>query len=204
MADTARPLARNFALAEASLPAGGSAVDIRLLPPRARLCLRVAPALLSPAKAIAGFALGIPVNRCAGARGRVAMRLGPDEWQLTCPPGEAAAVAAAIGAELAGRHHALVDISHAQVAFDVAGPRAADVVNAGCPLDLAPRVFAPGHATRTLLGKAEIVLSRPADALAFEIECARSYAAYVRDFLIEAAREHGAAEVAPAVSATGP
>jgi sarcosine oxidase subunit gamma len=43
-----------------------------------------------------------------------------------------------------------------------------------------------------LLGKAEIILSRPSDATAFEIECARSYAAYVRDFLIEAARGHRA------------
>ncbi len=203
MAETARPLKRNLAVAESSFPAGGGTVGIRLLPPRARFCLRVAPSLLASVPEIAGFALDIPVNRCAGAHGRLAMRLGPDEWQLSCPPGEAAPVAAAFGAALAGRHHALVDISHAQVAIDVAGSNAADVVNAGCPLDLGAHAFAPGHATRTLLGKAEIILSRPTDAMAFEIECARSYAAYVRDFLIEAAREHVAAG-APAVSATGP
>jgi sarcosine oxidase subunit gamma len=44
--------------------------------------------------------------------------------------------------------------------------------------------------TRTLLGKAEIILSKCDDAPTFEIECARSFAAYVRDFLHDAARQY--------------
>ena len=62
------------------------------------------------------------------------------------------------------------------------------MINAGCPLDLSPAAFPAGAATRTLLGKAEIILSRSDDAPAFEIECGRSFAAYVRDFLFVAAR----------------
>jgi len=53
---------------------------------------------------------------------------------------------------------------------------------------LGPQAFPAGSATRTLLGKAEIVLSRPGEAPSFEVECARSFARYVRDFLLEAAR----------------
>jgi len=53
-------------------------------------------------------------------------------------------------------------------------------------------VFPTGAATRTLLGKAEIVLSRWDDVPTFEIECARSFAAYVRDFLQDAARQYRA------------
>jgi sarcosine oxidase subunit gamma len=89
---------------------------------------------------------------------------------------------------LAGLHHALFDVSHARVSMSVSGPGAADVINAGCPLDLSSRVFPAGSATRTLLGKAEIILARPDEAPAFEVECVRSFAAYVCNFLIEAAR----------------
>ena len=90
---------------------------------------------------------------------------------------------------LAGLHHALVDVGHARVALSVSGPRAADAINSGCALDLSPLAFPVGSATRTLLGKAEIVLARWDDVPAFEIECGRSFAAYVRDFLHEAGRQ---------------
>jgi sarcosine oxidase subunit gamma len=203
MAETARALTRSLAIDASAFPAEAGTVAIRRLSPRARFSLRLAPSLLAPVPEVAGFALGMPVNRCRVARGRVAMRLGPDEWLLSCPPAEAAAVSAGLGAALAGLHHALVDVGHAHVAVAVAGPNAADVVNAGCPLDLAPHVFAPGHATRTLLGKAEIILSRPGEAAGFEIECARSYAAYVRDFLLEAAREFTGASAAGLPSPDG-
>ena len=96
-----------------------------------------------------------------------------------------------VAAGLAGLSHSLVDVSHAYATFAVAGVKAAEAINAGCALDLWPQVFQAGHATRTLLGKAEIILARPGEARAFEITCARSYAAYVRDFLREAARGAG-------------
>ena len=44
-------------------------------------------------------------------------------------------------------------------------------------------------ATRTLLGKAEIILWRLHDAPAYRVECGRSFAPYVYAFLREAARE---------------
>jgi len=40
-----------------------------------------------------------------------------------------------------------------------------------------------------LLGKAEIVLIRPASEPSFRVECWRSFARYVHDFLCEAARD---------------
>jgi sarcosine oxidase subunit gamma len=119
------------------------------------------------------------------------MRLGPDEWLLRGPESEAAQIAGDVEAALARLHHALVDVGHARVALSVSGPSAADAINCGCALDLAPAAFPPGTATRTLLGKAEIILSRWDDA-AFEIECGRSFAAYARDFLHEAARQYRA------------
>ena len=167
-----------------------NAVVIRLLAPRARFSLRIDLSLLARAKTIAGFALGMPINRYTTAAGWTAMRLGPDEWLLSGPESEAARIAGDVGAALASLHHALVDVGHARVALSVSGPRAADVINSGCALDLASPVFPTGAATRTLLGKAEIILSKCDDAPTFEIECARSFAAYVRDFLLDAARQY--------------
>ena len=163
---------------------------IRLLAPRARFSLRIEPSLLARAKTIAGFALDMPINRYAIAAGWTAMRLGPDEWLLSGPESEAAQIAGDVEAALASLHHALVDVGHARVALSVSGPRAADVINSGCALDLASPAFPAGAATRTLLGKAEIILSKCDDAPTFEIECARSFAAYVRDFLHDAARQY--------------
>ena len=120
------------------------------------------------------------------------MRVGPDEWQLAGPESEAAQIAGELAAALERLHHALVDVSHARVALAVSGARAANVINSGCALDLAPAAFPTGAATRTLLGKAEIILSKAGELPAFEIECARSFAVYVRDFLLEAARQYGA------------
>ena len=189
-------LSRRTALGETDVEpdshAQGDAVVIRLLAPRVRFSLRVNLSLLARAKTVAGFTLGQPINRCTAAAGRTAMRLGPDEWLLSGSESEAAQIAGDVEAALARLHHALVDVGHRHVVLSVSGPRAADVINSGCALDLAPPAFPAGAATRTLLGKAEIVLSKWDEVPTFEIECARSFAVYVRDFLYEAARQYRA------------
>jgi sarcosine oxidase subunit gamma len=193
MADPANAIARRSALAETDADRASEgardSVAIRLPAPRVRFSLRLDPSLLPAAKQVAGFTLDMPINRRMSSGERVAMRLGPDEWLLSGSEGEAARIARDVEAALAGLHHSLVDVSHRHVALSVAGVRAADVINSGCPLDLAPPAFQVGFATRTLLGKAEVILAKTDDLPSFEIECARSFAAYVHDFLLEAARE---------------
>jgi sarcosine oxidase subunit gamma len=134
--------------------------------------------------ALDAFALDLPLNRASANGERLAARLGPDEWLLVAPTGDAPDFGA-----LEGRHHSLVDVGHRYAAFAVEGGGAPLLLAAGCPLDLHPDVFAGGSATRTLLGKAEIVLWRPGEALSYRVECARSFAPYVEAFLHEAARE---------------
>ena len=129
------------------------------------------------------------INCCTFDHDKLGARLGPDEW-LLCAPLEVAQdfermLTAALGAE----PHALVDVSHRYTALSIEGPRAPALLASGCPLDLHPHAFEAGAATRTLLGKAEIVLWRLRDAPSYRVECARSYAAYVHAFLREASRE---------------
>jgi sarcosine oxidase, subunit gamma len=186
---------RRMALAEddrGSDPgAHAEAVVVRQLPPLARYSLRLQPTLLEPAKSVAGFVLNLPINRCRSVHGKSTLRLGPDEWLLCGPEMEGNAIAGEIEASLRDVTHALVDVSHAYVALSVSGPEAAEAINSGCPLDLSSVAFPQGAATRTLIGHAEIILSRWQDRAGFEVACGRSFAAYVREFLEEVGHRGG-------------
>ncbi|APX85750.1 sarcosine oxidase subunit gamma [Methylorubrum extorquens] len=146
---------------------------------RARLADRAAPKL-------AGLALDAPINT-VGTDGEVWLaRLGPDEWLVGGPEADADLLQGRIHEALAGLPHSLVDVSHRNVGIDVSGRQAAAVLNAGCPLDLSEAAFPPGSATRTLLGKSEIVLIRATAAPLYRVECWRSFSTYVHGFLNEA------------------
>jgi sarcosine oxidase subunit gamma len=119
-----------------------------------------------------------------GKGGRVALWLGPDEWLVIDTAGNDPMVDCARAKAL----HSAVDISHRQVAINVSGAGAADVLNAGCPRDLSLAAFPVGAAARTVLGKIEIVLLRTGED-AFRVECWRSFSDYAFTFLAEAARD---------------
>jgi sarcosine oxidase, subunit gamma len=171
-----------------------TAVTILPLQAEARWSLRLPERDVATLKTVAGFQLDQPVNRFHGQEGRTAARLGPDEWLLLAPEADAEMVTAELAAALKDQHHALVDISHRNVALTVSGPAAAAVLNSGCPLDLHAESFPPGMATRTLLGKCEILLFRMHSGIkdsepTYRVECWRSFATYVGAYLAESARE---------------
>lgn len=114
-----------------------------------------------------------------------ALWLGPDEWLLLAPTSEAGHIPTSIARALGRTPHSLVDISARNVGLVVTGPSSEDVLNTGCPLDLDRTAFPFGMCTRTLFGKAEIVLWRTA-ADAFRLELARSYLPYVIGLLAKA------------------
>ena len=178
------PLRRRLALGESgdapAAKAEGGLV-IALLPPRARILLRLDPTHLK-VEWLADFAFSLALNRCRSAGGKRTLRLGPDEWLLCGEKTAASQIATDLEAALEGLPHALVDVSHAYVALSVSGPRAREAINSGCPLDLSSPAFPPGAATRTLLGKIEIILSHWEEG-SFELECARSLGAYAQEFL---------------------
>jgi sarcosine oxidase, subunit gamma len=159
--------------------------DVQLLPPAARFVLRGAPAVM----AAAGTALGLNISdiacRSASAGVRSALWLGPDEQLLLAPIADGEVIARQLGTSLAALPHSLVDVSHRQIALEVSGSRAQNLLNAGCPLDLHLDSFPVGACTRTVLGKCEIVLWRTR-AATFHVEVWRSFADYASRFLAEA------------------
>ncbi len=162
---------------------------VTILGPAARFSLRVAGALSNPPAWCGGFDLSGPLNTCRTHGDRIAARLGPDEWLLIGPESDGATFAAAAAADLADRVVSLVEVSHRNVALTVSGPGACAVLNAGIALDLSDAAFPAGSATRTLLGKAEVVVLRPGTAPVYQVECWRSFAPYVHGLLTEVVQE---------------
>ena len=180
---------RTMALPAVQAAGASAPVVIRPMAAQARFSLRLNEDDAAAVGSAGGFRLDMPINTRVGSAEQSATRLGPNEWLLIGPDGDADLIAGQIEAALDGRFFVLVDIGHRNVGIEVSGPRAADVLNSGCPLDLAQAAFPTGMATRTLLGKAEIVLMRLDDTPAYQVECWRSFSTYVHDYLQEAARE---------------
>ncbi len=162
-------------------------IELRRLPPALRFILQGGPAARAAAGTVFGVALPETACRANAGDGRAALWLGPDEYLLLGPAAEHDMLAAGLEAALAGIAHSLVDVSQRQVGWRLSGKRASELLNTGCPLDLDIAEFPPDGCTRTILGKAQIVLWRKA-AEEYHLEIWRSYSDYVRELLLEAAR----------------
>lgn len=176
---------RRPALAGQSLSAAG--VILAVLPPAERISLGAPEASIAALSKALGVVLPQRPKTSAAKAGRTALWLGPDEWLVIDENGKDPLADCARISVL----HSAVGISHRNVAISVIGPAAAATINAGCPQDLSLDAFPVGAASRSILGKVEIVLLRTA-ADAFRVECWRSFSDYVFTFLSEAARDAAA------------
>jgi sarcosine oxidase, subunit gamma len=159
--------------------------SVRLLPAASRFTLRGGPAVMAAAGAATGLKISDTPLRSVTRGDRAALWLGPDEQLLLTSLSDAEAMGQQLREALGALPHSLVDMSHRQIALEVSGPQAQDVLNAGCPLDLHIASFPVGMCTRTVLGKCDIVLWRTA-AGTFRVEVWRSFADYASRFLAEA------------------
>ncbi|HSU05269.1 MAG TPA: sarcosine oxidase subunit gamma family protein [Acetobacteraceae bacterium] len=163
-------------------------VEVAVLPDCARISVRAG----RTGAAAIGAAIGVPLGdvpcRANVAADRAALWLGPDEWLLMGLSDDAPALIATAGDAPGDEPASVVDVSHRTIAVQISGARSEEVLNAFCALDLDTHAFPVGMCTRTVFGKAEIVLWRTAPQT-FWLEVARSFAPYVQGCLAEAARE---------------
>jgi sarcosine oxidase subunit gamma len=164
-------------------------VTISNLLPATRLVVRGDGAAIAALE----FAFGVDFSRdaCRAVTKvqRSVLWLGPDEWLLLAPDGETDALFKTLTDALHGNPASVVDVSDRQVAIGVLGQKATETLNAFNALDLHEDAFPVGTCTRTLFGKAEIVLWRTASD-AFHIDVWRSFAPYVLGCLDQATREY--------------
>ncbi len=176
---------RRSALAGREVSATG--VSVAVLGPAERMSLRAPDASVAALSRALGMSLPRAPKAPTQKNGRTALWLGPDEWLIIDeaggdPLGDCARVRVL---------HSAVGVSHRNVAISVVGPAAEAAVNAGCPQDLSLAAFPVGACSRTVFGKAEIVLLRTAED-AFRVECWRSFSDYVFTLLAQAAGDAAA------------
>lgn len=152
-------------------PFVGKGVTISLAPPMARYSLRARQAQALET------ALQVKLPKKIGATEGGIACLGPDEWLMRAAEG--AAIPTGQGLPVA-----ITEISERALCFVVEGPRAAETLMTGCPLDL--DTFAVGRATRTIYENVEIILIREAEDR-FHVEVWRSFAPWLWTALTKAA-----------------
>lgn len=164
---------------------GGSAVaSLAPAAPATRISLRAPAASVEALSGALGVSLPVRPKTSASANGLHALWIGPDEWLVIDENGSDLVARAGQSGVL----HSAADVSHRNNAIIVSGPRVAETINGSCSQNLSLEVFPVGACSRTLLGKAEIVLYRTAEDT-FRVEVWRSFATYVFGLLHEAAED---------------
>lgn len=175
--------------------ASSDALRIGVLPTRSVVNLRGNPAdqsLVSDAQRAVGIELPLIPNRWDGNDRIAAMWLGPDEWLLVAPDGEAAEIEKAMrDARPMDPWLSLVDVSHNYAALKLSGPRTRDLLAKGCALDLHPSAFSVGDCAQTILAKSRVLLRAVDGEGSIELWVRNSFAGYTAEWLLDACRGLG-------------
>ena len=148
-------------------------LTIRRAPVAAHLLVHCGPADAAAIGTAVGVDLPAAMLTSCATGGWHALHLAPDEWLLIGAPADAPMLMHRFAAVAAP--HSLVDIGERSPGLQIAGSHAVALLAAGCPLDV--ERMATGACTRTLFGKAMVILWRTGDG--FTLEYARSFDDYV-------------------------
>jgi len=152
--------------------------------------LRVDPA--APAAVRVAAVLGAPLpTSCGdvtGAGAHRALWLGPDEW-LVVTSTDAVALADQLTTALGEDPGLALDLSANRTVLELSGPKARDVLEKGCPVDLHPRSFGAGQAVSTTLARIPVLLWQTG-AESYGLLPRSSFADYVARWLLDAMVEH--------------
>jgi len=158
-----------------------SQVNFRGEPSDAELMKRIASRL-------GGLALPRVPNTVLRRAERRALWLSPDEWLIVGPENQQDTINQALRVGLAGAFGSIVDVSANRTVIEVRGARARDLLAHGVSIDLDEKAFDPGRCAQTLLAKAQVIVERRDEAAAFYLYVRSSFASYVADWLLDAAR----------------
>ncbi len=133
-----------------------------------------------------GFELPSSISEITRSRTRSALRLGPDEWMLTCPMEERSALGKSLAAIYPDAVHSLTDISSREVSIRISGPEAEELLSTSCPRNLAE--LASGRGVRTIFDSVQVILTREKKDQ-FRLDVWRSFAPHVLGLLTVAVAE---------------
>jgi len=141
------------------------------------------------ARGALGFDLPLAANTCSTAASRAALWLGPDEWLIVDVPDRGDAIAQSLRGALAGMRKSVTDVSAARCVIEISGADARLVLAKGCPLDMHAGAFAPPQCAQTLLAKARVIIQCMDATPRFRLFVPDSFAAYLAEWLTDAAAE---------------
>jgi sarcosine oxidase, subunit gamma len=170
--------------------ATGGDLSIRELPFVSQINLRADPKdarLMQQLESALGFALPVVPNTSASREGRRALWLGPDEWLIVGTDGQHKALEQVLRTGLNGG--SVVDVSANRALLEIRGPKARELLAHGVPIDLDARSFGAGRCAQTLLAKAQVIVERRDEEVAFHLYVRSSFASYLADWILDAAAE---------------
>ncbi len=193
IADTRADLRRGPLHDWALEDAGGSAVTLSATGFRALVILRGRPddeSFVAAAREVLGVDLPLAPNRWTGDEARAVLWLGPDEWLILAPDGEAPDIDDRLRAAMGSDPWlSVVDVSQNYTGLTLTGPAARDVLAKGCSLDLHVRNFRTGDCAQSLLAGTLILLRATENADCIECWVRNSFARYTAQWLMDAMAE---------------
>ena len=156
-------------------------LTIALMPERLRYNVRIKKSDLAAVKKLSGLKFPNKIGKTDMSASRSILCLGPDEWLIIAEPKDKEKLDKVFAKIEKAHVVSITDISHRNIAFEIAGEQVVKAINAGCPLDLSLDAFPAGKTTRTVFESASIILTRTGE-IEFTIECWRSFAPYLRDY----------------------
>jgi sarcosine oxidase subunit gamma len=157
--------------------------------------LRCHPSRSAEAAGMAARATGwrlptTPNTVAVQSQGR-ALWIEPGAWMI-CGARDAVAAAlstlAAVEDSSAGAYLLAADVTSGCCLIGVSGPGARALLETGCPVDLHPRVFAPGCCASSLFDQSPVLIDQLSDAPAYALVSDRALALGLWDQLADAAR----------------
>lgn len=174
----------------------GADVALREIPFLAQIGLRAEPG--SPSAVALEWILTGALPAGVGdvtelAEDRHVLWLGPDEFLLVAPDEadggtDPAQTTAELSAALGGLPGQVVDLSANRTTLELRGPRAQDVLDKSCRLDLDPATFPAKSALVTLLGTVSVILWR-VEQDTWRIMPRASFATHTARWLLDGMRE---------------
>lgn len=147
------------------------------------------PAFASAVQTATGLALPSAANTVSTAGLWQILWLGPNEWWITGPDGEAESLVEALRANFAGQYATACDVSESRAIIALKGQKARDILMRGVSLDLHPRAFHVGQCAQTGLSRANVLLHLIDDAPTFEIYVLKSFSDYLWRWLETVGRD---------------
>ena len=151
------------------------------------------PAFSSAVQLATGVMLPHRANTVSTGGGRQILWLGPNEWWVTGPDGEAEALIEKLRESFVGQHAAACDVSESRAIIVLRGVNARDVLMRGVSLDLHPREFIVGQCAQTGVSRANALIHLVDDAPTFELYVLKSFSDYLWRWLETVARDFNVA-----------